>query len=315
MALDSLSADPIATWPGLLRASEAEKPQPATGRPLPPLHRLRVHDRVVQRIRHFLAIEGFVEIPGTVPALSEQTGPFFLEALVARGMDAVYREAKSRHGSGEGEGHDPAERIEIEKRNLDLDALCDLQERLLKDVALHLSAEEIGGTHVTRLDWMARWEHPRVTYGEAVAILRRHGFALELGDDLEHEAQAALVRYCGNLPVHVTHFPVSTKPFHTKLDRRDPTRVESADYWLPHAGRTFGGLVKESEVAHLRQRLPQQGLEPVIAKYLALLSDAPVPRGGFVLEVARLLQFVMGVGSIEEAVVLPADGAGCGGVG
>ena len=313
MALDSLSADPIATWPGLLRVSDAERPSPATGRPLPPLHRMRVHDRVVQRIRHFLEIEGFVEIPRAVPALSEQTGPFFLEALVARGMDAVYREAKSRHGNGEGEGHDLAERIEIEKRDLGLDDLCGLQERLLKDVALHLSAEEIGGIHVTRLDWMARWEHPRVTYREAVALLRRHGFVLEFGDDLEQEAQAALVRYCGNLPVHVTHFPASAKPFHTKLDRRDPMLVESADYMLPHAGRTFGGLVKESEVAHVRQRLPHQGLEPVVEKYLALLSDAPVRRGGFGLEVTRLLQFVMGVGSIEDAIVLPAD-AGCGGI-
>jgi asparaginyl-tRNA synthetase len=373
VALDLLAVVPLLTWPALAKERGATPPPLAVGRPLPPLQRLRLHNCVVHRIRHFLEREGYVEIPvptltpatgscefvdsmftvdyfGTL-AFPRQTGQLYLEEFVARGMDAVYCEGQSLRKEGRVDGRHLTEfkLIEIEKRDMTLEALCDVQERLVKDVALHVSADEIGGAHVTRLDWMARWEHPRLTYREAIDLLRRHGFALSFGDPLDHEAEVALVRYCGNLPVHVTHFPESIKFFNMKLDRVDPSVVECVDYILPYAGETFGGSLREPDTGTLRRRLlggsmyghlmdrasefaHQQwaaglvegesapdlaarhcrGIEQAFASYLALFEEEPVERAGFGLGVARLLQFLTGLESVKDAVVFPMDRSGFG---
>jgi asparaginyl-tRNA synthetase len=365
-----LTAAPVTSWPSLSTRPLTDPPPLALGRPLPPLPRLRLHNRVVRRIRQFLEREGYVEIPvptltpaigsceivdsmftvdyfGTL-AFPRQTGQLYLEEFVARGMDAVYCEGQSLRKEWKVDARHLTEfkLIEIEKRDMSLAALCDLQERLLKEVALHLSADEIGGAHVTRLDWMARWEHPRLTYREAIDLLRRHGFALSFGDDLSAEAEAALVRYCGNLPVHVTHFPEAIKFFNMKLDRADPSVVECVDYILPYAGETFGGSVREPDPAILRGRLHRgtmythlmdrasefarqqwaaglteginppdlaarhcAGIEAAFAGYLGLFEEGPVERAGFGLGVARLLQYVTGLESVKDAIVFPTDRA------
>ena len=155
-------------------------------------------------------------------AFPRQTGPLFLEDVVVQGLDAVYCEGESLCKEPKVDDRHLTEfkHIEIEKRDLSLTQLCDFQERLLKDVAGTLHADQIGGNNVTRLDRMLRQEHPRLTYREALAALNRRGFTVAFGDDLDQKAEASLIRYCGDLPVHVTHYPESLKFFNMKLDRR-----------------------------------------------------------------------------------------------
>jgi len=343
-------------------------------RPEPPalIDRLRIHNTVVQRVRYFLAERGYVEIP--VPELTaatgsceivdsmfsldyfgglafpRQTGQLYLEQMVAGGLDAVYCEGESLRKEWKIDQRHLTEfkLIEIERRDMSLDQLCDLQEDLVKDVVLNLHADLIGGANVTRLDRVATADHPRITYVEVLKILGSKGFALSFGDDLDREAEAALNRYCGGLPVHVTHFPESLKFFNMKIDRDDPRVVECVDYILPFSGETFGGSLREPDLAILTRRLREgtmfshlmnraaefaaaraahdstvdetrlrkryrAGIDASFADYLALFAEQPVERAGFGLGVARLLQFVMGLESIKDAVVFPMDRSWFGG--
>ena len=343
-------------------------------RPQPPerLRRLSVHNAVVHRVRAFLAETGFVEIP--VPELTvatgsceivdsmfsmdyfgglafpRQTGQLYLEKMVAEGLDAVYCEGESLRKEWKLDNRHLTEfkLIEIEHRDLSLEELMELQEALLKDVAMHLHADLIGGANATRMDLMVAAEHPRLSYEQAIGVLQRKGFALSFGDDLNREAEAALTRHCGGLPVHVTCFPESLKFFNMKIDRSDPRLVECVDYILPFSGESFGGSLREPDPAILERRLRegtmyvhlmtraaefaaaraavepdqdeialrdryQDGIEEAFVDYLGLFSAEPVERAGFGLGVARLLQYVMGLESIKDAVVFPLDRLSFGG--
>ncbi|MBC8426019.1 hypothetical protein H8E07_18045 [bacterium] len=341
--------------------------------PPSPMRRLQVHNAVVHRVRGFLQERGFVEIP--VPELTaatgsceivdsmfsldyfgglafpRQTGQLYLEEMVAGGLDAVYCEGESLRKEWKIDERHLTEfkLIEIERRDTSLEQLCDLQEELVKDVAVRLHADLIGGANVTRLDRVITAEHPRMTYAEALGVLNGKGFALAFGDDLDREAEAALNVHCGGLPVHVTHYPESLKFFNMKIDRGDPRVVECVDYVLPFSGESFGGSLREPDVdilsrrlyegsmyGHLMNRaaefagaraasdpavdedrlreLYQAGIGDSFTGYLDLFAEHEVERAGFGLGVARLLQFVMGLASIKDAVVFPLDRASFGGL-
>jgi asparaginyl-tRNA synthetase len=335
------------------------------------MKRLQVHNAVVHRVRAFLQEQGYVEVP--VPELTaatgscevvdsmfsldyfgglafpRQTGQLYLEELVAAGLDAVYCEGESLRKEWKVDDRHLTEfkLIEIEKKDMSLDQLMDLQEALVKDVALRLHADLIGGANVTRLDRMVTAEHPRLTYREALRILNAKGFDFAFGDDFGTEAEAALNLHCGGLPVHVTRYPESLKFFNMKIDRDDPLVVECVDYILPFSGESFGGSVREYDPAILRRRLEegtmyahlmnraaefarlraadtdqdarqltkryQRGVADSFEGYLGLFAHEKVERAGFGLGVARLLQYVLGLESIKDAVVFPMDRTAFGG--
>jgi asparaginyl-tRNA synthetase len=332
----------------------------------------------VHRIRTFLAEQGYVEIP--VPELTpatgscevvdsmftldyfgglafpRQTGQLYLEELVAGGLDAVYCEGESLRREQKVDQRHLTEfkLIEIEKRDMSLAQLCDLQEALVKDVAGVVSPDLIGAANVRRLEKMVKAEHPRLTYREAIGVLQKRGFALSFGDDLERNHEAELNRYAGDLPIHVTHYPESLKFFNMKLERTDPLVVECVDYVLPLSGESFGGSLREPDHDILARRLYegtmyghlmnrarefarqrslascghedtatvdalaaryQSGIEQSFLNYLGLFKDAIVERAGFGLGVARLLQYLMGLDSVKDAVAFPMDRTRFGGLG
>jgi asparaginyl-tRNA synthetase len=343
----------------------------------PLLQRIRVHNLIVDRIRAFLKEEGYVEIP--VPELTpatgscevvdsmfsldyfgalafpRQTGQLYLEEVVARGLDAVYCEGESLRKEWKVDDRHLTEfkLIEIEKRDMTLDDLCDFEEKLLKDAASGLTPEDVGEGNAERIDRMIGSEHPRITYREAIAVLSGLGFDRRFGDDLGRAEEAALIDHLGGLPVHITHFPESLKFFNMKVDRSDPAVVECVDYILPFSGETFGGSLREPDVEILRRRLYtgtmyghlmtrasefarvrlltdpdgveadsveelarlyQEGIEGAFESYLTLFAERPTERAGFGLGVARLLQCSLGLPSIKEAVVFPMDRTRFGGL-
>ena len=354
-------ADPIAAVPHSALFT-------APGRPRPVARRLAIHNRVVRRVRRFLEEDGFNEVPvgplapvgdaceamdasfaldhhGNL-AFARQSGQLVLDSMLTRGFPAVWCEGESlrrewkvdeRHLSG-------FKLIEAERRNLDLDGLCALQERLLKAVAMDLGADLLGGRHVTRLDRMLRLEFPRLSYREALALLNRRGFAMPFGEDLHRDAEATLSRWFGDVPFFITHLPAALKPFNLRRDPADPAQTLSVECILPYAGETTDGGVREPEAAvmrdqlegsdHLRRLLeraeafaaaqaaaakgknrPEAGdlarrnRAAVHRAYAAYLDGftTPLPRAGFGLGVARLLQYLQGLDSIKDAVVNPTD--------
>jgi aspartyl/asparaginyl-tRNA synthetase len=194
---------------------------------------------------------------------------------------------------------------------------------------------------------MIRSDAVRLTYREALAVLGVRGRSLAFGEALDRDAEAALVRYAGNLPVHVTHFPASLKPFDLARDDGDAETAVCVGTILPCSGETFEGGVRESSAELLASRLRedrmyrglmqracdlareraagggatdaasgdaealgaryQRTIETAFARYLGRFAGGEVRRAGFGLEIARLLQYFMGVDSVKQAVVFPLD--------
>lgn len=282
------------------------------GRPLPLARRLAIHNRVVGRIRAFMTERRFNEVP--VPAVSAATGSweatsrFYLDSMIARGFPAVWCEGDTLPQPGEPLDLRLAgfKRVEAEMIELDLDQLCQLQEDLLRSLAADLSADILGGRQVTRLDRMITLEHPRLTYRRALVVLNKRGWSLSFGEKLPAEALASLSRYGGSLPVMMTKLPGSHRFFTTAINEQDPETTNSVDYILPFGGRTFDGAVRETDPARMRQRIdddprPNASFE----SYLQLFLARPLPRAGFGLGLAQLLQYLMGLEHIEDSVIHP----------
>lgn len=335
----------------------------APGRSLPLARRLVVINRVNRLLGRFMAERGFNEVPApplaaltgsceavdtSLPvdhcgdlAFASQTGQLFLDEMIARGFPAVWCQTQSlRREWKTDERHLTAfQLVEAEQEKLDLEGVCGLQEDLLKTVARGLSADMLGGRNVTRLDRMIQCELPRLTYREALAILNARGWSMLFGEDLHRDAEATLSRYCGQLPVQVTHFPGDLKFFNLKNDPTDHAVTESVETILPYAGETMDGGVRESRPERLRHHLLestmyrqlldsagrfaaaqtgrenqsrlvdryQQNIRQAGEDYLALFQGKELVRGGFALGVARILQYFMGLESITDAVIQPLN--------
>ncbi len=249
--------------------SRSTRPWPAR-QPLSPIQRKRVHTAVAERVRAVMGAHGYVKLPAS--------------GALDPGVERAYHEREQPRAGCVTDGPSAAGgvRIEATQRGLSLGGLCDLLERLLKDMAGGLHADLIGGANATRADRMVNTVHPRLTYREALAALNRRGFQLRFGAELQPGAAAALLHHCGNLPIMITHHPASERWFHGKLDAADPHVVACVDYILPFAGSTFSGALHK----------------PIDAG-----PDHPMDddRSGFDLAVERLLQYVIGQDSGGDA--------------
>ena len=251
----------------------------APGRPRPLARRLAIHNRVIRSVREFFFAAQFHEVP--VTALADHPARIQLEGMVARGFNAVWSESEIMPKGGRLEPRELRgfKLIEVSRHSGDLDGVCQLAEQLLKAVAGDLSADLIGGLHVTRLDRMINAAHARLTYTEALSLLASKGWEIPFGEALPEPAKATLTRHCGNLPFMLTHLPVHLKAAGVAPLPEQPELCESIHYILPYSGLTFDGSVRS-----------------------ALNSPA-----GFSLDLGRLLQYMMGLESITDTLIDPMD--------
>ncbi|MEN8006547.1 MAG: hypothetical protein ABFS42_05995 [Candidatus Krumholzibacteriota bacterium] len=251
----------------------------APGRPRPLARRLAIHNCVVRTIRRFFQDRNFHEIP--VTAMADHPARIQLDGMVLSGFPNVWCESELLPSRGR---RDPRhlrgfKLMEASGMGLSLEDLTDLQEDLLKAVALNLGADLLGGRDVTRLDRILHVSHPRITYRQALDILGRRGWSLRFGDELPAEAEAALTRFCGNLPFMVTHLPAGDESDLALADPEDEEAALSAAYILPYSGITMEGAVRPGEP----------------------------PRAGFSLGLGNLLQYLMGLESVMDTLIDPMD--------
>jgi len=258
----------------------------------------------------------FNEIP--VPAIDAATrtwaatGRHYLDSMISKGFPAVWCESECLPQGYESMNMRLAgfKRMEVEKSDLELDELCDLMESLLKSVASDLSADLLGGRQVTRLNHMINSPHPRITYRKALEILNNRGWDLQFGQDLNWKAESSLCRYFGNMPVMITNFPAELRFFTSRLNAEDNTVTDTVDYILPYCGEAMDGAVRNTDPQVMREALGNvghngSGFEP----YLDLFTQRTLNRAGFGLGLTPLLQYLMGLENISDAVIHPLDRA------
>ncbi len=147
-----------------------------------------------------------------------------------------------------------------------------------------------------------------LTYEEALKVLHRSGDLFsttsKLGASLSRQHELYLAeKHCGGQPVFVTRWPKKTKPFYVAPCNDNDCWVDAVDLLLPKVGEVAGGSLREHRGNHLMTRIKECGLKAeALEWYVNLRRSGSSPTGGFGLGFDRLVQFLLGVENIRDAV-------------
>ena len=146
----------------------------------------------------------------------------------------------------------------------------------------------------------------RITYDEALEILRDKGSPIQWGDDLGAEDET-LITQLYEKPVFVMNYPKKTKAFYMKQHPEKNEYVLCADLLAPEGyGEIIGGSQREDDYATLLKAIQDNNLDPErYGWYLDLRRYGSVPHAGFGLGIERTLSWICGLKHVRESIPFP----------
>jgi len=293
---------------------------------------MRIRDEIVRAIRDFLHDEGFTlvdtpiltgsigESAGTLfeteyfdlgPAYLAQTGQLYVEAAAAA-LGKVYcfgptfraEKSKTRRHLTE------FWMVEPEAAWMDSEENMALQERfvtaIVRRVLQHRGADLAAlERDVSKLEAI---EPPfdRISYSDAVEVLRQGGSDLEWGSDLGARDETLLVEGRAK-PLFVYDYPRGAKAFYMKENPEDPRTVKCNDLLAPEGyGEIIGGSQREDDADRLLERIREERLpEESYGWYLDLRRYGTFPHSGFGLGLERTVTWICGIEHLREAIAFP----------
>ena len=158
-----------------------------------------------------------------------------------------------------------------------------------------------------RLDNIVNSDFGRITYTEAVEVLKKSGkefqYPVEWGIDLQTEHERYLTEKIFNKPVFVTDYPKDIKAFYMRLND-DGKTVAACDLLVPGVGEIIGGSQREERYDVLTERMAEMGLkEEDYWWYLDLRKYGGVKHAGYGLGFERIIMYITGMSNIRD--VLP----------
>lgn len=160
-----------------------------------------------------------------------------------------------------------------------------------------------------RLQFVVENDFERLTYTEAVEILKKSGakfeYPVDWGTDLQSEHERYLVEKHFNKPVILTDYPKEIKAFYMKLNE-DGKTVRAMDVLFPGIGEIVGGSQREENYERLRTRMHEMHIpEEELYWYLDTRKFGTCPHAGFGLGFERLMLFVTGMSNIRDVIPFP----------
>ena len=162
---------------------------------------------------------------------------------------------------------------------------------------------------IERLRHIITSKFERLTYTEAVEILKASGqqweFPVDWGSDLQAEHERYLVEKHFKCPVMLTDYPREIKAFYMKQNDDNKT-VRGLDVLFPRIGEIIGGSQREENYDRLLQRIREMDIpEKDVWWYLDTRRFGTAPHSGFGLGFERLIQFVTGMSNIRDVIPFP----------
>ncbi|WP_100398581.1 asparagine--tRNA ligase [Bacillus sp. FJAT-44742] len=147
---------------------------------------------------------------------------------------------------------------------------------------------------------------PRITYDEAIDILKKEGQEVEWGEDFgaPHET---IIAEKFDKPVFITHYPKDIKAFYMKPDPDREDVVLCADLIAPEGyGEIIGGSQRIDDFELLKDRYNEHNLsEEAYGWYLDLRKYGTVPHSGFGLGLERTVAWISGTEHVRETIPFP----------
>ncbi|OGO05461.1 MAG: asparagine--tRNA ligase [Chloroflexi bacterium RBG_13_56_8] len=292
---------------------------------------LRVRATVIQAIRNWLDDHDFllVDAPILTPAACEgtttlfstdyfgdtayltQSGQLYNEAAIAA-FGRVYcfgptfraEKSKTRRHLTE------FWMVEPEIAYIDLDACLQIEEEFVSYIVQRTLEEQADELALLERDTSSLERivppFPRISYGQALELLREAGQELSWGEDFGAPHETAIAS-AFDRPVFVYHYPAQCKAFYMEAHPENPKLSLSADLLAPEGyGEIIGGGQRAASLELLERRieehqLPRQAFE----WYLDLRRYGSVPHAGFGLGVERTVAWICGIHHIRETIPFP----------
>ncbi|HEV8323646.1 MAG TPA: asparagine--tRNA ligase [Myxococcota bacterium] len=293
---------------------------------------MRVRAAIVAAVREYFDSNGFVllDAPIFTPAACEgtttlfhvdyhgtdayltQSGQLYMEAGCAA-LGKVYcfgptfraEKSKTRRHLSE------FWMVEPEVAYLDLDGDMDLAEDFLSHVVrrvLERRRPELEALErdLGKLEAAAQTPYPRVTYDEAVEVIRKRKPDFPPGEDFGAEEET-IVGEGYDRPVIIHRYPHAIKAFYMKRDPARPDRALNMDVIAPEGfGEIIGGGQREDDLATLEAALEKHELPKASFEwYLDLRRYGTVPHAGFGLGIERTVAWITGTHHVRECIPFP----------
>ncbi len=203
------------------------------------------------------------------------------------------------------------------------DDLAFLENRLIEEEKTKKKEEQNEMTLTDKLRFVIDNDFERLTYTEAVEILRnskpakkgQFQYEVSWGVDLQSEHERYLVEKHFKKPVILTNYPRAIKSFYMKQDNEPATNargdifgptVRAMDVLFPGIGEIIGGSQREDDLDKLTARMAEVGIDPeAIWWYLDTRRFGSAPHAGFGLGFERLVLFVTGMSNIRDVIPFP----------
>ena len=209
--------------------------------------------------------------------------------------------------------------IEPEMAFCDLDGDLEVMEAMVKyiitavmercpdDLAFFNSFVDKG--LIERLQHVAASDFGRITYTDAVELLKQHNdqfdYKVDWGTDLQTEHERFLTEQIFKRPVFVTDYPKEIKAFYMRLND-DGKTVAAADCLVPGIGEIIGGSQREERLDVLESRIKELGMNPAdYWWYCDLRRYGSCRHAGFGLGFERMVMYLTGVGNIRDVELHP----------
>jgi len=243
-----------------------------------------------------------------------QSSQFYLEALIFA-LEKVYTIAPSFRAEKSRSRRHLSEfwHAEAEAAWYSLKDILKVEEELISHIVKKVIDEREKELKVLKrdVDLLLKESEPpfyRISYDEAVNILRKDGFEVEWGDDFGADEERALVMKFDK-PVFIIGFPEKCKAFYHRNDPERPEVTLSADLLAPEGyGEIIGGGERIYDKEELIRKIKRFGLKPEDYEwYIDLRRYGSVPHSGFGLGVDRTVMWICGLKHIRDAIPFPRD--------
>ena len=162
---------------------------------------------------------------------------------------------------------------------------------------------------IERLEHVASSDFGRITYTDAVEILKQHNdkfdYKVDWGTDLQTEHERFLTEEIFKRPVFVTDYPREIKAFYMRLND-DGKTVAAADCLVPGIGEIIGGSQREERLDILENRIKELGMNPEdYWWYCDLRRWGTCRHAGFGLGFERMVMYLTGISNIRDVELHP----------
>jgi len=189
-----------------------------------------------------------------------------------------------------------------------------LEQRLLDEEKSKPQAERSDMALIEKLKFVAENNFKRVSYTEAIDILKNSTpnkkkkfqyIIEEWGADLQSEHERFLVEKHFKCPVILFDYPAKIKAFYMRLND-DGKTVRAMDILFPGIGEIVGGSQREERLDVLKEKIKALDIdEKELWWYLDLRKFGTAVHSGFGLGFERLVLFATGMGNIRDVIPFP----------